>query len=157
MRFIVAGMLLVLTGCTLGQAQLKHQPLFEGDQLVETRPLPEDPSKADRSKFPGSDTQVAPLSKGEQAPFDGIIESEHKAELFGLYQVRYTQLSQIYQVDRSQWAAQRAAYEGTLAQDEEKIRKLEPGWFEQHAFQLGFIGGVLLTAVATLAVGVSLK
>lgn len=151
MRLILA-VLLMSVACA--PVIVKREPLFDGDHVVESLTLPALPTSIDLSKFPGNDSTIAGVSKGDPTPFDGILMSEFRAARDGLYRASYVELRTILEADRAEWVAQRAVYEEQLTQAAQKIADLSPGWWGQHKGAVSFIGGFFLAAAGILVVTV---
>jgi hypothetical protein len=150
MRYAVLSVILALAACA--HPEIRHEPLFSGDRIVEKLPMPEHPAAVDLSKFPGEETQIVDLTLGKAAPFDGLLFSERRAARDGLYRTRYVELRKILEADRKEWSAQRMLYETQLGQAEQKISDLQPSWWQEHKGAIAFLSGFVLATAGTIAV-----
>jgi len=136
------------------------------EKRVESRPLPPDPSTEALPPGTPADDWVLPLEAGScldkagkavsgavgPCPsLSGISLSESRAARAKLFQIRYPELRRLYEADRMVWSAHRELYEERLQQADQKIRDMQPNWFERHAVQLGVVGGFVLGAALTVS------
>jgi hypothetical protein len=82
----------------------------------------------------------------------GILSGEGRSARDMVYRIRYTELRKLYDSDRAVWNAHRELYETRLEQAETALKDAKPNWFQEHAFQLGVIGGFVLGSAATVAI-----
>lgn len=147
MRTLVLGSL-VLVGCASSKAA--YVPLVSPDRQVETRALPPDaPTEPLPNGTPAGDW-VVPVEVGETVKKAGIEVSEARAARDTIYRIRYVELRKLYESDRLIWTAHRALYEKQLENTEAALKAAQPNWFQQHALQLGIIGGFVLGAATTV-------
>ena len=166
MRTLHAAAVLAL-GLFLTRCAAAPQPSFlvRPDRVVETRPLPPDPSTealptgTDPADYtepqePGEclDAQGRPLPTAPRPcpARGGLLLSDARVIRASFYQIRYRELRIGYEADRGVWTAHRELYEGQLRRAEEHIRSLQPSWLERNALSLGLAGGFVLGAVTTI-------
>jgi hypothetical protein len=151
-KLIAIATLAFSTACA-GNRVVKPDPVFSGDRVVEARELPPPPELAKNfSGFSGEETQIEGISKGDPAPFDGIVSSEKRAALDGQYRISYKELRSLYTADRKEWTVQRMLYEQQIVAATVKIQELQPSWFDQHKIEIGFLGGFVLGVTGTILI-----
>jgi len=158
---------LALVGCG---AAVQPAYLVRPDRAVETRALPADPSTEALAPGANTDDFVEAQDSGScldaqgrplpDAPRpcparSGIVVGEGRAARDGLYRVRYRELRLMYEADRQVWAAHRELYEGQLQRADERIRQLQPNWWERNGFALGVGLGIVLTTIGVVSVAVA--
>lgn len=149
MRKVVA-LFLLLTGCAT--PSVKREPLFRADEIVEARPLPKSPRDTDLGTYPGDEHMVTPISKGEPAPYDGILDSERRSARDSEFRSRYDELRVRFDADRAAWGAQRRIYEAQLDLCDQTIRSLQPTWYDLHKAEIALVTGLVLGAGATIGI-----
>jgi hypothetical protein len=138
-----------------------------GDRQVEKRPLPPDPVDAPLpegippEEFPPEALEEGSCTTGAGKPTtgaptpcpdkSGILISEAKAARLKMYTTSYKELRLLYEADRAVWEVQREYYEARLALADDRLKELEPTWFQQNQLALGVAGGFLLGAALTLS------
>lgn len=154
MMRILTFILLVTCGCATTIVPAAH--VFKPDQEVESRPLPPDARKEVLVAV-GSETDVAPITKDEKSPWDGIVESEARAARDAQIRIRYDELWKRFEADRTEWTAQRSLYEERILYYRKEADDLQPDWWEKHASDialiLGFASGVAATVAVVKAAG----
>lgn len=155
MKFLLVATL-ALVACTPARVHVK--PLVPEERRVELRDLPVQPNEEPLPADAPTEDWVEPLEAGSCTVMaalcparSGLLISEGRAARDFLYRTRYAELRKVYESDRVVWSAHRELYETQLAATETALQKAQPNWFEQHAFQLGIVGGFLLGAAATVA------
>jgi hypothetical protein len=139
----LTALLVLMISCATVKAPA-YEPLFSNrPEAAALPPTPQD-DVAD------SNDPVVGLSKGDPAPFDGVLLGEKKAARVKAFQIRYQELRSLYLADRNVWKAQREVYEFQLEAHEKQIYALAPSWFQQHKFELGFLGGLVLGTTGTI-------
>lgn len=154
-----------LTGCATVPT-LAPTVAVNAEKRVEMRPLPPDPLTEALPPGTPPEDWVLPLEAGscfdkagkpaQDAPKpcperSGVSLSESRAVRAKLLQIRYPELRRLYEADRMVWVAHRELYEERLKLADDKIRSMQPNWFERHALQLGIVGGFVLGAVMTVS------
>lgn len=126
---------------------------------VEEQPLPPDPAQEKLPDGVPVGDWVEPLEAGSCAqapatcpPRSGIVVSEARAARDALYRIRYPELRRTFEADRQVMKAHRELYEERLRHADLAIQKLQPGWWQRHGSSIAFIGGFLLSTVASVAV-----
>lgn len=157
----------VLAGCATTSTAYVPTVAITPEKRVEMRPLPPDPAKEALPPGTPQTDWVEPLEaagcldkagkavSGASSPCparSGLLSSEARASRDALFRLRYPELRQTFEADRAVWAAQRDLYETRLEQADTALKKAEPGWFQEHALQLGVIGGFVLGAGMTVAI-----
>lgn len=150
MRTFLSLTLVLLIGCATPAAYVPTVAVSP-TKRVEMQPLPPDPSTEALPAGTPAGEWLEPLEKGQPASKSGLLTSEARATRDGLFRIRYPELRRNYEADRMVWQAHRELYEERLKAADEALKKAEPGWFQQHAFQLGVVGGFLIGAATTVA------
>lgn len=165
MRELVLGMLVLAVGCATPSAYVPTVAVST-EKRVETRPLPPDPAVEPLPSGTPPGDWVEPFEAGECLSTQGtpavgatkpcparsgIAESEARAARNLLFRIRYPELRKVYEADRAVWAAHRELYETRLQDASKALHDAEPNWFQQHALQLGVVGGFVLGAAMTVA------
>ena len=161
LRILVVAVVL-LTGC----AGLQPVPVtVPENQRVENEALPEDAGYV-KSPFTGGEWS-RPMDEEECIKSDGtvfagalspcpgkggVLMSEELSFRFATYRTYYKQLRLNYEADRKVWTAQRFLYETRLKDAGEAIQRQRPNWFQQHAFELGILAGVVVGAGAAVGI-----
>jgi hypothetical protein len=161
----LACILLVTVGC----ATTKPFVPFNGlpVEKVEQDPLPPDPSTYKVPVGVNPQETVTAIEAGacvdkrgniaaeaaKPCPaLSGELLSEAKALHLAQYALAYPDLRKILESDRSVWSAQRTLYENQMKQDADTIEKANPGWWDQHKFEVGMVAGFVLGTAATIGV-----
>lgn len=162
MRLLIAMTLAMgFTGC----ATLQPVPLTVPEShIVENKALPIDPRDVETGAIGPEwttpmDEEECISPKGDMVSNTwpcpgkgGILYSEAKSARMGAYVLSYKQLRSNYEQDRLVWASQRALYEGRLSDAGTALQLARPGWFKEHAFELGILAGFLVGAGASVAI-----
>lgn len=163
MRWLLP-LVLLLWGCATTHGALP--PTISAARRVELEPLPPDPSTEalPASTPPGDWVRAQEAGEcwnaqgtvrpdaGLPCPAQaGILSSEARAARDALYRIRYRELRQRYEADRTVHGAQREVYETRLRLADERIRELQPTWWQQHGPVILFGAGLVLgTAIPTV-------
>lgn len=157
--------LAVASGCAT--TPVVPQPLISASKVVETKPLPPDPSLEPLPNGTPAGEWVEALESascldkegkavsGAPSPCParpGILSSEARAARDALFRIRYPELRRMYEADRELWAAHRALYEERIATAQDELKKAQPNWWQQHGPALGMVGGFIVGAAMTVAI-----
>lgn len=162
-----------LSACATTQAQTPPTVPTTLTSRVEERALPVDPGEEALPQGIPVAEWVEPQEAG--ACFDqrgtvqpgvglpcparaGILVSEGRAARDGLYRVRYRELRTHYQGDRQVWMVQRELYETRLRLADQRIREMQPTWWQQNgayvALGVGLVAGLGVSIVTVSALRV---
>jgi len=143
------------------------EPTVTIGKRVEDQPLPPDPASEPLPDGTPKGEWAEPLEKGACVKADGTVSkdvvkpcparsgvsiSEEKATRLALFKIRYPELRLNYQADRQVWKAHRELYETRLQLAADRIKELQPGWFQRHKFEIGIAAGFLVGAAITISV-----
>jgi len=158
--------LALLAGC----ASTQTPRLLPPPSAPETRDLPPDPAEEPLPDgIPAGET-VEPLEagscydatglRGGNYPCpraSGLLASEGWAVRAGFYRLRYRELREHYEADRSVWRAHRVLYESTHAENLRRMEAARPSWLVRNAFPIGLGAGLILGGVAATSVAAALR
>lgn len=159
-------LVIVASGCAT-TSPVPPPTLITASQVVETKPLPPDPSLEPLPAGTPPGDSVEPLEAGScldkagkavsgaSSPCPvkpGIVSSEARAARDALYRIRYPELRKMYESDRQVWAAQRDLYEERVRTAQDELKKAQPNWWQQHGPALGMVAGFVIGAAMTVAI-----
>jgi hypothetical protein len=168
----MAALMVLSVGCG-GATTVVARPMVAENRRPEARELPQDPAQEALPEGIPTDppeTHVEALEAGSCVSEDGstvaqgpcpaasgLVISEARAARDALYRIRYPELRRTYQADRQVWSAHRELYETQIQEDREEIRRLQPGWWEEHDGTIMGVVGLVLGAAITTAITVAVQ
>lgn len=82
----------------------------------------------------------------------GILMSEEKAALLAKYRVAYPGLRKWAELEQALWSGKWAVTQRLLLESEQQRENDKPGWWERNDFEIGVATGIVLGALATIAI-----
>jgi hypothetical protein len=145
---IVALVLLFVIGCGAATPVIQYPAMAE-KQRVEEKELPAPP---DAEPIAPEDDWTKAMKPGDSTDKAGVLLSPGKAARAKKWQDGYLNLRSLYELDRKIWQQHRIVYEERISSANAEIKRLSPSWWDENKGTLGWAGGFLMGAAATIAI-----